>query len=800
LARERNAVLVAPPGAGKTTGAAPALLGEAWLAGQKIILLLPRRLAVRAAATRIAQMLGEAVGATVGYRVRLDSKISAATRLELMTPGVFLRQIQADPELAGVGLVVFDEVHERGLDMDLALVLSLDVQSGLREDLRLLAMSATIDADRFAAAMGGAPVVVSDGRLFPVETRYLPSRTGERLDRHVTRAVAEALASREGDILVFLPGLREIRLCMTALTASLNGRVGLELCSLHGGMGLGEQAATLKPAAPGMRKIVLSTAIAETSVTLPGVRVVIDSGLARQPRHEPDLRLSRLETVEAARSTIDQRRGRAGRVAEGLCLRLWHEGTTMARQAHGAPEILNADLSSLVLSLALWGVRDASSLPFLDTPAPKSWDGSKAWLVSIGALDSDGAITSYGQALTGFGLPPSLAHMIVQAKAFNLALTAAAVAAVLAEGASGEADLRRSVDVIATARSSRDQALRQQVSGWARLAGESGGAIDADKAGLCLALGLPDRVARRRDTAGSWQMANGRTVQIEPNDALAKHEWLVVADLQGSARNARVIAAAPVLLAELEHALPQRFAVSDMVSFDGTTKGLMARRGRSFGAIVLSATPAKVQAGPAAVAALLAGVRDTGLSVLDWSDGALNRRARLAWLADQEPDIWPDVSDLTLVDRLGVWLEPELAGKTSLSGINPGAALSNLLDWEKREALKTLAPLSWTAPSGREHAIDYAGSDLGPQIQIRAQDVFGLDRHPTILGGRHRLLLALTSPALRPIALTSDLPGFWRGGWADVRKDMRARYPKHDWPEQPWLAKPPPPRDSTRRS
>ncbi|MCU0882837.1 MAG: ATP-dependent helicase HrpB [Hyphomonadaceae bacterium] len=797
LATGPNAVLVAPPGAGKTTGAAPALLDSPWLeAGHRIVMVLPRRLAVRAAAARIASQIGCSLGGLVGYRVRLETRVSRETRLELVTPGVLLRQIQADPELGGIGAVIFDEVHERGLEMDLALALCLDAQAGLRPDLRLLAMSATIDADRFAQMMGdgvmgdsACPVIVSEGRLFPVETRWLAPRDGERLDRHVARAVAEGLADRPGDVLVFLPGLREIRQAHDVLHG-LSGRwPEVDLAVLHGGIDLNEQALALAPAAPGRRKVVLATAIAETSVTLPGVRVVIDSGLARVPRHEPELRLSRLETGDASRATIEQRAGRAGRVAEGLCLRLWHEGTTRARPAHPVPEILNSDLTGFMLELARWGVRDPQALALLDQPPAHSIRIATEWLTMIGALDPDGRLTGHGEALCAFGLAPGLAHMILQAAPLGLGLTAALVAAVLTEaGGSSQSDLRSRVDAIAAGRGRTDAALLAQAGRWAQAAGGQANRIDSSQVGLCLALGMPDRVARRRETAGTWQMANGRSVQVDPVSPLAAHDWLVVADLQGSARAARLMAGAPVSLGELETHLGERFTQKTIVTFDPARGGLEARNERRFAAVLVSSRPQKVQAGPAATSALVEAVRNSGLTVLAWSEKARNRHARLAWLHRIDPAGWPDQGEPTLLSD----------ERTSLQGIDWGAALESRLDWQAQSSLKTLAPTEWIAPSGRACTINYSASDTGPQIEVRPQDLYGLDTHPTILNGRHRLQLALTSPAQRLIALTSDLPGFWRGGWRDARKDMRARYPKHDWPEQPWLAQPVKPRETNR--
>lgn len=797
-----NAVLVAPPGAGKTTGAAPALLDCAWLEpAHRIIMVLPRRLAVRAAATRIADQMGAPLGGVVGYRVRLEARVSRQTRLELMTPGVLLRQIQADPELTGIGAVIFDEVHERGLDMDLCLALCLDAQAGLRPDLRLLAMSATIDAARFARAMGNnragdSPVIVSDGRLFPVETRWMPPRDGERLDRHVARAVAEGLADRPGDVLVFLPGLREIRQAKEVLDGLASRWPDVDLAVLHGGIDLKEQALALAPAVAGRRKVVLATAIAETSVTLPGVRVVIDSGLARVPRHEPELRLSRLETGDASRATIEQRAGRAGRVAEGLCIRLWHEGTTRARPAQPVPEILNSDLTGFVLELARWGVSDPQSLALLDQPPVHAIRVATDWLVMIGALDRQGRLTAHGRALCDFGLTPTLAHMILQAAPLGLGLTAAAVAAVLSETSpASQSDLRTRVEALAVGRGRADPALLAQARRWADAAGGPAGAIDSGQVGLCLALGMPDRVARRRDTAGTWQMANGRSVQLDPASPLAPHEWLVVADLQGSARAARLMAGAPVSLDELEAHLGAFFSQTGIVRFDPDRGGLEGRSERRFAAIVVASQPERVQGGPEATAALVDGVCQGGLAVLEWTPQARNRLARLAWLHRIDPAVWPDQSeDVLLADA--DWLATALSGRTSLSGVDVGKALESRIDWQAQAGLETLAPLTWTAPSGRSCTIDYGGSDSGPQIEVRPQDLYGLDSHPTILNGRHRLLLALTSPAQRPIALTSDLPGFWRGGWRDARKDMRARYPKHDWPEQPWLAQPPKPRES----
>lgn len=797
-----NAVLVAPPGAGKTTLVAPALLDEAWRADGRILLTAPRRLAARAAAARIADLCGSALGGLVGYSVRLDARVSARTRIEVVTDGLLVRRILADPELAGVAAILFDEVHERSLDGDTGLALALDVQGALRPDLRIVAMSATVDGARFARLLGSganagghvpagaAPVIESAGRMYPVETLHLPAPApGTPPEQQALAAIRRALRETEGDVLVFLPGVAELnRLARLVDTTPLPDGVTLHL--LHGGLEPREQDRAIAPASPGQRKVVAATAIAETSITLPGVRAVVDAGLSRRPLFEPDTGLTRLATVRASRASVDQRRGRAGRVAPGTCYRLWPEPQTAALEPHDPPQIRAGDLTGLALTLAAWGVRDPAQLAWLDAPPTGAWNEAVRQLMDLGALTADGSITDHGRALADFGLPPRLAHMVMEAERLHgLGLTAAFLAAVLGERGLGGTgiDLARRIELLASDRSGRAAAARSQAERWARSAGaDSRQQLEPASAGLCLALAWPERVAVARDRRGGFLMAGGRAGELDPAEPLAGTEALVVGELQGSAAAARILGAAPLARGDLDAIAASRATTGRELSFEPRT-GLRARLVRRLGAIVLGADPVPVEAGAEATAALLAAVRRHGLSVLDWSAGASSLRARLGFLHAGDPASWPGMEDAALLANLDAWLAPALEGVTDLARVDPGAALETWLGWDRAREARQLAPAAFTTPLGIERPLRW-DPDLGPVLEVRVQELYGLDRHP--MAGRPPVpvLLELLSPAQRPIARTRDLPAFWRGGWAEVRRQMKADYPKHPWPEQPWQA------------
>jgi ATP-dependent helicase HrpB len=787
-----NAVVVAPPGAGKTTRIPLALLDEPWVLGGRLIMLEPRRLAARGAAERMAETLAEGVGQTIGLRVRLGSKVSARTRIEVVTEGVFARMILDDPELAGVAGVLFDEFHERSLDADLGLALALDAQAGLRPELRILVMSATLDGARIAGLMGDAPVIRSEGRAFPVETRYLGRDPRARIEDEVVAACLGALASETGSLLVFLPGQGEIRRVEERLGERLKDST-VDIAPLHGALEMVAQDRAVKPAEPGRRKIVLATAIAETSLTIEGVRVVIDSGLARVPVYEPDVGVTRLETVRASRAAIDQRRGRAGRTAPGACLRLWEEAATGALPAYATPEILSADLAPLVLDCAAWGVTDPRGLPFLDPPPQPALREAGKMLSALGAIDGDGRITALGRRLRDLALPPRLASMVLKAGDLGAATDAARLAAVIVErGLGGDSrDLADRVDRFQRDRAARAQDMRRLSTGWAR----SAGGPDHDhglSAGALLALGFPDRIARSRGRSGSYVLANGRGAELEAHDRLAQSSWLVVAEMAGSAAAARILGAADIAEDELEQVAGHLICTFDETVFDVAARALRRRAGRRLGAVVLSERTMPVTGSEADAAILARGLCALGMDSLPWSKAQQALRGRVAFLRKAERDPWPDLSAEGLASADGDWLTGHISGRTSLAAISAdelGSALDALLPFDLRLRLDAEAPSHFEAPTGNRVAVDYE-AEAGPTVSIRVQELFGLKAHPALAGGRVPLVLELLSPAHRPIQVTRDLPGFWKGSWAQVKGEMKGRYPRHVWPDDPAAALP----------
>ncbi|QJU58514.1 ATP-dependent helicase HrpB [Sphingomonas sp. AP4-R1] len=800
-----NAVLVAPPGAGKTTAVAPALLDRPWCTG-RVLLLGPRRLAVRAAAERIAANAGEQVGGRIGYATRLDSKQSAQTRMLAVTQGIFVQMIQSDPELAGISAVLFDEVHERSLDGDFGLALALDAQAALRPDLRIVAMSATLDGERFSRLLEGAPVIESEGRSFPIEHVHL-GRAGDRIEDDMAAAIRRALAEREGGILAFLPGVAEIRRTAERLE-NLPGDVALHL--LSGSAEPQAQRAAIQPERDGRRKLVLSTAIAETSLTIDGVRIVIDSGLARRPRYDRAAGLTRLVTERVSRAAATQRAGRAGRQGPGTVYRLWEQAATAGFPPHDPPEMLEADLSALLLACALWGVSDPTSLRWIDPPPAPAIAEARTRLMAFGMIDTDGRPTAHGKQVAALPVGPRLGHMLVRAGELGMARTAAEVAVLLSEQGLGgnDPDLDVRLRRWRTERGQRADGARKLAERWARLSsppagrsGPRGGQSDRDGAGppppppasgrgdevgACVALAFPDRVSRRRSGDGAdWLSAGGRGFRLDTTSSLARAEWLAVAETQGSAAGARILSAAPIEQKEIESLYADRIQTQRHMKFDKATGGIVATRERRLGAVRLSGG-ADPEPDPDAIRqALVVAVADHGIDLLPWSNAATALRQRAAYAGAAV-----DLSDAALIERIDEWLPALVTGRRKLADV-PGSALfealETLLGWDGKRALDAAAPGHFTSPLGNRHAIDYA-ADGGPAVELRVQELFGLARHPMV--GTTPLTLRLTSPAGRPIQTTKDLPGFWAGSWAAVAKEMRGRYPRHPWPDDPAGAAP----------
>ncbi len=837
LAEGNAAVLVAPPGAGKTTRVPLVLAREPWMAGRKIIVLEPRRLAARAAAARMATSLREAVGATVGYRVRFASKVSRQTRIEVVTEGVFTRMVLEDAALEGVAALLFDEFHERSLDADLGLALARDVQTGLRDDLRILVMSATIDGARVAKLLGDAPVIESHGRAFAVETRYRGRDARVPIERAVADTVVEALRAEKGSVLAFLPGAGEIRRAETLLRERISDPA-IDVVALFGALDADVQDRAIAPAPAGRRKVVLATAIAETSLTIEGVRIVVDCGLARVPRYEPDVGLTRLETVRVSRASADQRRGRAGRTEPGVCYRLWDEPQTASLAPANTPEILAADLSSLALDLAHWGVADPSTLAFLDPPPRAALNEAKALLTELGAIDRDGHITEEGRRLRRLPLPPRLARMVVDAGAD--AALAADIALLLTERGLGgnDVDLAHRLDGLRRDRSRRAQEARAMAKRWTEMAnlevgdvkiratafppplrgrdreggdnthrtrshpsphpspargegagraGSDGGA--ANSPGVLLALAYPDRIARSRGAGGAFLLANGRGASLDPASALAREPYLAVAEIAGTAAQGRILLAAALTLSEIEMHFGERIERRDDIAFDAPSASLRGRQLRRLGAITLAERPIKVEPDDDTSRMLAEGIVRTGVDKLPWTKSLQQWRDRVMFLRRAEGDEWPDLSDAGLAAN-PQWLVSLFAGKTALGGLAPdefGEAVRGLIPWNLRRRLDAEAPTHFAAPSGSSVPIDYEAEE-GPKLAIRVQELFGLDRHPTIAGGRVPLLIELLSPAHSPVQVTRDLPGFWRGSYAAVKAEMKGRYPRHPWPDDPLVA------------
>jgi ATP-dependent helicase HrpB len=775
------AVLVAPPGAGKTTLVPLALLDRPWRRDGRILLLEPRRLAARAAARRMASLIGEEAGATVGYATRLESRSGPSTRILVVTEGVLARMILDDPELPGVAAIVFDEFHERSLDGDFGLALALDVRSALRSDLRLLVMSATLDGARVAGLLGEAPVVESHGRSFAVDIRHRDRPAGERIEDTMAAALREVVASEPGSVLAFLPGRGEIERTMERLSGRLPADV--DLVPLHGDLEGAAQDAAIRPAPAGRRKIVLATSIAESSVTIDGVRVVVDSGLARVPRYEPATGLTSLETVRVSRASADQRAGRAGRTAPGVAIRLWHQGQTASLAPFSTPEIREADLSGLVLDCAAFGVSDPASLAFLDPPPEPAIAEARALLRDLGALGVDGRITAAGRAMRRLALPARLAHMVAEAPDTRLA---AEIAVLLTERGLGgtDVDLEVRLSRFRSDRGARAQAARAMARRLAASAKE--GRSEEAAPGTLLLLGYPDRVARARGGRGRFVLANGRGAMLDENEPLAAAPWLVVADLRGGGREARIAAAVAVTEDDVRAVLSDRIEETVDTTFDAGTGSLRSVSTARLGAITMRERQLPPPRGVAADAGIVEAVRSHGPSILPWDKAATALRQRLDWLRRGLGEPWPDIADEALAESLEDWLLPFLSGGPRLASITPAMlaqGLTALVPHHLQRQVDQLAPTHFRAPSGSHVPIRYDGE--WPVLAIRVQELFGLDQHPSIAQGKVPLTLELLSPAHRPIQTTRDLPGFWRGSWAEVRAQMRGRYPRHPWPDDP---------------
>ncbi len=785
LAVTPNAVLIAPPGAGKTTMVAPAFLDQPWCSGQ-ILLLSPRRIAARMAAERIAELAGDKVGGRIGYATRMDSKRSSDTRLMVITQGVFRNQIIADPELKGISAVLFDEVHERSLDGDFGLALALEAQAAFRPDLRILAMSATLDGDRFSALMNDAPIVRSDGKSWPLETRYIGRRAELQIEQDMAGAVRTALAQDAGDILTFLPGAREIERTAELL---MNLGDGIAVHALHGSLDPAVQRAALRPDIGGRRKVILATNIAETSLTIDGVRIVIDSGMARRARYDKAAGVTRLVTERASLSATTQRAGRAARQGAGIAYRLWEQAGNGGLPPFDPPEILESDLSSLVLDCALWGEGDPANLRWLDAPPLSSITEARKTLIALGAINEHGVITPHGKMLTQFSMPPHLAHMIVKAAVCGQAERAAQVAMLIQErglGGNGE-DLETRLewfvrDHSGKAKAAHSAAMRQakQASSLIQLRTEQ-----AMSVGALLASAFPGRVAKRRDAKGeNWISIMGRGLRLDSSSPLANADWLAVADVQGGGSGVRILSAASLNEAEVDALFAKEIIQTEELSYDRNEDRVTAKTKRKLGAIVLSEGQSVNIDSAAIEAALAAAAARIGLHILPWGDAAISLRKRAVFAGEAA------LSDEGLIASIGEWLPAAIAGKNRLRDISPSnlqAAIEGSLDWNARQHLDKIAPPRFQSPAGTSHDIDYA-AEAGPTVELRVQALFGLDVHPVVGAGHVPLVLSLTSPAGRPIQTTRDLPAFWRGSWVDVAKEMRGRYPKHNWPDVPWEA------------
>lgn len=807
-----SAVLVAQPGAGKTTRVPLALADEPWLAGRRIVMLEPRRLAARAASRYMAETIGDKLGGKVGYRIRMDSRVGPHTRIEVITEGILTRMLQSDPSLEGVGLVIFDEFHERSLQADLGLALCLQAKSLFRDDLRILIMSATLDAEPAAKLLGGAPIIHSEGRVYPVETRYIGKRPEEKLEEAVARCVLHALQSESGDILVFLPGTAEIRRA-ERLLAERRIQDCVQVMPLHGNLPQEAQDRAISPSLPGKRKVVLSTSIAETSLTIEGTRIVIDSGWMRVPRFSPGTGLTRLETVRVSIASADQRRGRAGRIGPGICYRLWTEQEEAHFEKHGKPEILQSDLAPLALELAVWGTSEPSDLLWLDEPPQAAYRQSRELLHMFGALTAEGAITGHGRLMAGIGTHPRLAHMMIRAIALGAGAAACDTAALLNErdvfrrGAGiPEADLRLRLEAMQQVRRGSEAgasplwadldlaACRRAIAEadlWRRtMQLPESARPDSDCCGMLLSLAYPDRIAARRSD-GRYLLSNGRGAILPAHQPISGADYLAAAELDDQGTESRIVLAAPVELRDLETTCSDRIVEEEAVEWDRTAQAVRARKRKRLGALVLIESPLPQPSRELAASALARGLRTEGIGILPWTTAAVRLRERIAFMQHHDSD-WPDLSDETLTDTLESWLLPFTEGMKSradLQKLNMVAAMESLLTWEQRRLLDEYAPSHLYVPSGSKIPIDYSDPQA-PALSVRLQEVFGLRETPRIAGGKVPITMHLLSPAQRPVQVTQDLGSFWKEAYFEVKKDLKGRYPKHYWPDDPNSAAP----------
>ena len=794
LAAQGSAVLTAEPGAGKTTIVPLRLIDEPWLDGGRIVVLEPRRVATRAAARRMAALTGTEVGDLVGYRTRDERRTSPSTRIEVVTEGILTRRLQSDPELTGVGLVIFDEFHERNLQGDLGLALTLDARGAMCPDLRVLVMSATLDVKRVSAHLGGAPVVTSEGRQHPVDVRWIPRGKNDRLDVATTAAVLRALREEAGDVLVFLPGAGEIHRVAQGL--QIEGiDPSIDIRPLYGALSAADQDAALAPAEPGRRKVVLSTDIAETSLTVEGVRIVVDSGVSRVPRFDAGTGMTRLTTITGSKASADQRAGRAGRIEPGVAYRLWSKVEHAARRPHLEPEITQVDLAGLALELASWGTTDASSLPFLDPPPSRALDEARSLLRQLGALDDNHHLTEVGRAMVDLPLHPRLAHMVVGARRMGDGWLACVIAALLEDrdilrGRVDElpADLAIRLEVIdgrgrhPAADRRATSTVRATASDIARRASIAEDILPIDRAGAVLALAYPDRVAQNRHgtTPGRFKMRSGNGAWVRPTDSLATEDFVVAADVDGNRKDARIRIGAPVEAADVLTLFADQIVEHSAIVWDSERDDVVARVERSLGQVRLGIVDRPAPPGPQTEKLLRQRLRRDGIGLLDWTESAHRLRARLAFLHRHRPDEWGDVDDRTLLDAI------DLSGITSrrqLADLDVEALLRSRIDPSRFRDLERLAPQTLTLNSGRRLTVDYDADP--PAIASKVQDFFGQTTTPTVLDGAMKVVVMLLSPALRPVQVTSDLEGFWSGSWREVRKEMAGRYPKHDWPEHP---------------
>jgi ATP-dependent helicase HrpB len=808
MSANTSGVLIAAPGAGKTTRVPLALLNEPWLADQKMIMLEPRRIAARSSAKYMADTLGETVGETIGYRVKMDTKAGPRTRVEVVTEGVLTRMLQADPALEGVGLVIFDEFHERSLQADLGLALCLQTKALLRADLRLLVMSATLEAKPIADLLGGAPVIRSEGRSFPVETIYRPKPANVYTEEAITTVIVDALRSHEGDILVFLPGMREIRF----VESKLRGRLGassVRICPLHGSLPAEAQDLALSPLPRGERKVVLATAVAETSLTVEGITVVIDSGLMRTSRFSPRTGMSRLETVTVSAASADQRRGRAGRLMPGTCYRLWSQEEQRGLASSSTPEILEADLAALTLELSMWGVQDPAELEWLDSPPAPAMQQARELLVQLGALDKAGKqLTPHGKQMAGMGKHPRIAHMLLRAQSIGLGDIGCELAVLLGErdilryegNSALSADMRIRVEALrGKGAYAVDEGLRRRLLEEAiRLKRELGLSAaldnsDIQECGLLLAFAYPDRIARQREN-GKFLLSGGRGAKLAGGQQLSQEQWLVVADVDDAGVDSFIRLAAPVSYDVLAKYLHDGFNEETLIYWDKESQSVRGRVRKKLGALLLEEKPLGHPPADRMLSVLLEGIRSEGLDLLPWSRAARQLQERAVFVRHHDPS-WPDLSDGKLLDTLEDWLAGYLEGmrgRSDLQRLKLKDILESLLTWEQRRELEISAPTHWNVPSGSHIPIDYSDLDA-PALAVRLQELFGLPESPRIAGGRVPLTLHLLSPAQRPVQVTRDLASFWSNTYFEVRKDLKGRYPKHYWPDNPLEA------EATRR-